>query len=670
MKILVVDDEAGLAREVAAGLASEGMISFAAESAEEAVQISEREGGIDVLVADVIMDGTDGFTLRDTFLSALPGLRTIFITEYDLSDYADRIGDTPVVGKPVDVAALAAMIRAANVPTQPTPRAVRATPRAAGELAGRKLGAYHLEGLIDQSDYGPIYRAEQTTMARKVRFCTLSAAKATDPDQVKRFIADASVKANVRHAAVLAVYEAGEQDGTYFYACEDTDSTSLAALAAKGVTLDRATSLRVLQTVAEVVSHLGREKMPHEPIRASHILLDARQQVRIVNIAAYEAAEEIPAVEEIRAVTEIVAPVLAPGPDTEPVRQLLARASAGDSALRSWAGLAQEAKNLVPKVALADAYKLDARERAAIKAVEEGRKRQKRNVLLSTLGSLVLLAVALGVVAWLLVKPVAVRAFDTMVEIPGGEFVYQDGEKLALPAFWIDQHEVTIGQYAQFLEWVEANPTEAEKLAHPEMPRGKSHVPVDWADKDLPGESMPGYYTRARRWGKFKEAALDVNSPVFGLDWFDAYAYAKWRGRRLPTEQEWEKAARGSEGNVYPWGNEPAPARVNSGADASRDPAQGGQIDGFKRWSPVDALAEDRSPFGVMGMGGNVSEWTATWAESPDLGGVKVPVIRGGNWGNPDVDTRRRLLRLDALQSDVSLGFRTVADQPPPPVQP
>ncbi|MFY8215716.1 MAG: SUMF1/EgtB/PvdO family nonheme iron enzyme, partial [Chthoniobacterales bacterium] len=102
-----------------------------------------------------------------------------------------------------------------------------------------------------------------------------------------------------------------------------------------------------------------------------------------------------------------------------------------------------------------------------------------------------------------------------------------------------------------------------------------------------------------------------------------------------------------------------------SGADANRNPDAGGEIDGYPRWSPVDAMSKDRSPYDVMGMGGNVSEWTATYAESPDLLGDKVPVIRGGNWSNSDVDTRRRLLKLMPLQQDLSLGFRTVSDTRP-----
>jgi formylglycine-generating enzyme required for sulfatase activity len=251
------------------------------------------------------------------------------------------------------------------------------------------------------------------------------------------------------------------------------------------------------------------------------------------------------------------------------------------------------------------------------------------------------------------------------IEIPAGEFIYQEGEKVNLPAFWIDEHEVTIADYKEFLDYLEANPGEAKNFAHPDMPEGKSHVPLDWADNKQLEPPMPGYYTRAVRWKQYKDAPLDVDSPVFNVDWFDAYAYAKWKGRRLPTEQEWEKAARGTDGRRYPWGNEEDPARASTGHDFDPNPKKGGGTDGYKRWSPANKPEGDASSYGIRGMAGNVSEWTATMAPSEDVMGGEVPVIRGGNWNNPEHTVTRRRAILDPLQPQDTLGFRTVSDTPP-----
>jgi len=290
---------------------------------------------------------------------------------------------------------------------------------------------------------------------------------------------------------------------------------------------------------------------------------------------------------------------------------------------------------------------------------------QQRKRLMITAGLSLLLLLVAAVALFQFLGGGKRTISSRLIEIPGGEFIYQDGQKVDLPTFWIDEHEVTIADYKEFLDFLEANPGEAAKLAHPDMPEGKSHVPVDWADNNQLEPPMPGYYTRAVRWKQYKDAPLNVDSPVFGVDWFDAYAYAKWKGRSLPTEEQWEKAARGTDGRKYPRGNDEDPKKVSSGHDFDPNPKKGGDVDGYKRWSPVNLPPGDASPYGVRGMAGNVSEWTATMAPHEEGMGGEVPVIRGGNWGNPEHNITRRRAILDPLQQQDTLGFRTVSDTPP-----
>ncbi len=781
MKILIVDDEPGLASGLAQWLHDGGWGTVGAvTSGAEAMAWFQQNGSADVLVTDVFLGDSDGFTLRETLQPLHPKLRTIFISGYDLSEHASRMigalllpkpvtGDdldaairslfepqpppvapAPVVASPEPAQATPHVVAAAQptvkatpkvavasatpravaatpvatatpravaatpavpTPVAATPRAVAATPTAAtpvaapltavprittvvaapkptavasapsakagaglefelppDELVGTMIGQYHLEAKIGQGSQGGIYRALQTNMARKVRFYTLERTRAQDPTEIQRFISNASVKANVSHPYIFAVYEAGQGGGIYFYSCEYVPCRSLRQLREAGVALDETTALQAMKVTAEVLTYFNQANLTHNLITENAILLSANNRPRVANIAAFQVAAPYDMATEMRQLGAIIAGVIADQPQTLGVRRFAEQLASGQSTYASWAALTQAIAALEPKVAPQDAYKLDAQERAAIRMVEEAKKRQKKGMIISTLVSLTLLGIALFTVWYFLLRSqtAVARNFDREMPIPAGDFLYGvKNEKVNLPAFTIDEYEVTIAQYAKFLEYLKEHPEDAAKFDSPKQPKGKTHVPEGWADQDLPTGPMPGYYTRAQKWGKFHDYALDVNCPVFGVDWFDAYAYAKWKGRRLPTEQEWEKAARGTNGLKYPWGNDPQDKWANNGKDTNRDPKKGGEIDGYDGPNPVDGMSKDKSPFNVVGMAGNVSEWTSSFDVDPEMPAGKVPVIRGGNWRTPDYSVTRRVLKLTELQNDEALGFRTVADSSP-----
>jgi formylglycine-generating enzyme required for sulfatase activity len=219
------------------------------------------------------------------------------------------------------------------------------------------------------------------------------------------------------------------------------------------------------------------------------------------------------------------------------------------------------------------------------------------------------------------------------VPVPAGEFVFQDGQIKSTRAFRIDATEVTVWQYALFLDQV-GNRTDYD---HPNQPRGKGHRSPEWDD-----------FSRAAFSGsRFHGRRVTPNAPAACIDWFDAYAYARWRGRRLPTEEEWEKASRGPRGWHYPWGTAPRPDAANlAGPNRATIPGP----------SDVAAWKADRSPYGAYDMAGNVSEWTASF----DADGT--PVVKGGNFDNENADLTRRILHLSPLTRDARIGFRTAVD--------
>ena len=413
-----------------------------------------------------------------------------------------------------------------------------------------------------------------------------------------------------------------------------------------------ATVQQLLRLTAEALTQLGARQISRDPLDAGSIYLGRDGRPRLENLGAPPDAPAPNVASEIRLLGAMLSNLAEPAGLAE--RPALADLLTGmvQGAFASWGAVAAAAKAAEPNATVKDAHVLGASERAAIAAVEAARQRQRRGLIWTTVGLFALLWVAGGAIYWRFFTGPKMRVFDRLIEIPAGEFVYQEGKKVTLPAFRIDEYEVSIGQYQLFLAALESDPSLVAKVEHPDQPKGKSHVPDRWEN----------LYKSAVHGKTFLGAPVDLNCPIILIDWFDAWAYAKWKGRRLPTEEEWEKAARGTDGRKYPWGNDPGTAKkVNTAQDFSPDPRAEGAVDGYNRWAPVDAMTDDRSPTGVMGMAGNVSEWTATLIEGDR------PVFRGGNFGSlkdkkPDFEVTRRATPLLRLDRNDRVGFRTVAD--------
>jgi formylglycine-generating enzyme required for sulfatase activity len=205
--------------------------------------------------------------------------------------------------------------------------------------------------------------------------------------------------------------------------------------------------------------------------------------------------------------------------------------------------------------------------------------------------------------------PPAKPSEGAMAAVPAGEFMMgsakgdsdeQPEHKVYVDAFSMDVYEVTVGQYAAFLQAKGIDP------------------PSDWKTMNQPAHQK---------------------RPVANVDSTDASAYCKWAGKRLPTEAEWEKAARGTDGRLYPWGNDaPTPLHANFGKP---------EWNNHGVLAPVGTFEAGKSPYGIYDMAGNVWEWVSDWYDynyyktspsknptGPSMGGTKV--IRGGSWySNP-----------------------------------
>jgi formylglycine-generating enzyme required for sulfatase activity len=319
------------------------------------------------------------------------------------------------------------------------------------------------------------------------------------------------------------------------------------------------------------------------------------------------------------------------------------------SAIKDWNILLQGVKALEPKIVPIEAEKISAQERAAVATMEKARKQQKR-ALLMNMGALLSLLVFAALAVYFVWIRSNERQLNEQIHIPGGSFIAGSGEPAEVGDFWIDKYEVTIGQYAKFVAWVDAHEGDQHQFNHPKQPRQLGHIPEYWKI----------YYSQAKAGGAVRKIPTSLNSPVVEVTWWDAYAYAKWMGRDLPTEAEWEKAARGTQGFQFPWGEEADTKKANTNTDYNpANPGAKGKTDGYNFWGDVDKQKGDKSPYGVIGMAGNVSEWTATWVND------KNPVLKGGNYSLPLQPMEKSdKTRLPAPGTDY-IGFRTISRTPP-----
>lgn len=235
-----------------------------------------------------------------------------------------------------------------------------------------------------------------------------------------------------------------------------------------------------------------------------------------------------------------------------------------------------------------------------------------------------------------------------MIKIPAGEFVMGDNDgprnerpehKVWLDAYYIDQFEVTMILYQKFLD---------ETFYEP---------PPLWDDA----------------------AAFEVGDrPAIGMSWQGAYDYCKWVGKRLPTEAEWEKAARGTDGRRYPWGHmQPFVdiANYNRGVWVSEKITLRAVTAGVEGMSIRHGLKQGgKSPYGLFHMAGNAEEWVSDWYDrnyyenspernptGPEEGYAKV--LRGGSWVSAPAALRVTSRAKAELEfQDLTIGFRCALD--------
>jgi len=486
----------------------------------------------------------------------------------------------------------------------------------------RVLGDYCLQELRLETPLINQWLAVQVSVGRKVLVDEL---KPEAMDQRGKFLADVRAKAAIDHPLIASVFEAVDEEECFF-AHEFLPGASLEMRQEAGEPMKPLELALLLRRIAEIQMLFERQGLPTSPMNLEHLHLDSHGVLRVANLVLAGERSERESSRDMTYLGRALLPLVADGKEgTTRMLTLLAwmRGESdedGGEAL-SWAQVIELCERIERQLTGEPTIQMI---ESPIERVEA---RSRPLGLMVATGLLGLAVVILLVHNFRqeesytarteLPEPVSIAA------LPAGP------DRPAVPAFKIAAHEVTIDEYARFLETLDAlkragsSPTAFDQ---PDQPEDKaSHEPDDWEN----------LLAAAHKGGEWNGQRVNLDTPVVGVDWWDAMAYCSWKKGRLPTEPQWI-AALGTE-------------------DVSKIPVAD--------WGRVDPETEDRSGHGVLNMAGSVSEWTRLQTADPvnPLGAKKWLILGGSYKQDGGHALSREWIDDRSLRRD-DLGFRVVFD--------
>ena len=502
---------------------------------------------------------------------------------------------------------------------------------------GTQIGDYLLNELLYDGTTTRTWRARQVSISREVIIDSLNLEQQSDEAVVSAFISDVRAKAQVDHPLIGSVFEAVREGRLCFYARENLTGETLDDLQNSSTQLSPAKVAHIIRQIAEANLYLEEHKIASLPISPEQIIISEHSLARQINMAVGGDRDPRVATADKYTLAIALQGILKPNlaGSTRTLSLLDYMADLEREIPLTWEQIRDLSEGVEQQ--LAEPSQPVPLENSTVRLIK--RDNSKKLFMLAGIGIGAAIAITIG--SLLMNQPVRPkqRELTSMVQIPAGSYPTHDGTQVALSAFWIDCHEVTIAEYAKFLEAMEILSRQQISIyEHEDQPESKrNHQPHDWDN----------LYAAAKDGAVWNGLTVDPNCPVIGIDWWDAFAYCNYKRRRLPTQEEWYATLHHSlgEGTLTP-----------------------------SLWGPVDQQGDDSTGNNIHGLAGNVAEWASKMSKDPAFPTKpKMPLILGGSYLKKRSNaTSREWLNHSTLELDdarslyhADLGFRTVSSSAP-----
>jgi hypothetical protein len=481
-----------------------------------------------------------------------------------------------------------------------------------------QIGDYIVLKCLKENQETRTWSAKQVSVGRAVLIDELKQAYSGNSQS---FLADVRAKAAVEHPLVGSIYEASTDRGQCFCAYELLPGDTVAELVKSQTKFKAQRLCHLLRRIAEANIYHESRNNSTSPLGPDDIHIDSQGIIRLQNLVVHGERAQDQSLRDIIRLGSFFQTLIDPNHSgTTRCLTLLAWMRGEDTEhYLTWAQIRDYCEQIEQQ--LTEPSEIKVVPTAAIPI-------EPKSSLLWVWLTLAVLVIG-GTIAFIITRNnSATRIADSKlawIEVPTGSYSTLNGFDFSIVEFSISNQEVSIGEYAKFLKTLDVLSKESNDhvFNHPEQPKEKTnHKPTHWDD-------LYQAALKSKPWNNIK---INLNSPVIGVDWWDAYAYAKWKKCALPTQEQWLAAL------------------VCKTKEYSMIPVSD--------WPPVIGTP-DRTTNGIIAMAGSIAEWTAEPRVTPSNPlGKPQWVIIGGSYLKPSKGSLSMEWTDDRSARRPDLGFR------------